>query len=172
MKHIHKSNDDSIPSPSIREYREIDRDSCNALHTVHTVHNNIESRSPVEIRMRKSVHAVFMDYCHRVKITAGQFYEEAGILFIDINPPPMGTVFNIVTHENGEQNLDDQLEEIILIEELSSEMKHLHRGKTIHVTKKKRLVKLLKRCQKLDIRGDKLEALMKEAMKYITKSDA
>ena len=103
-----------------------------------------------------------MDYCHKTKITGGQFYEEAGILFMDINPPPMGKLHKIINPERCEQNLDDQIEEIILIDELEDALKHVNPDRELHLVKKKMFAKFLKRCQKLNQRGERLEELMKE----------
>lgn len=97
-------------------------------------------------------------------MTGGQFYEEAGILFMDINPPPMAKVHKIIIPDKGEVSLDDQIEEVILIDELQEVVKLLPPEKKLHVLHKKKLAKLLKRCQKLNQRGDTLEELMKEVI--------
>ena len=152
---------------SPRESIEIDRKSYSTVRTVRTVHSNIERRRPIEVRMRKSNHEAFMEYCHITKRTAGQFYEEAGILFMDIYPPPMAKVHNIIVPDREEQSLDDQIDEVILIDELYEAVRTLSPERKVHINKKKKLAKLLKRGRKLNQRGDRLEELMLEAVGYL-----
>ena len=89
---------------------------------------------------------------------------------MDLNPPSSDFIL-VPVIEKTEKLFEDELEEIILIEELSTEMKNLTLGKKTYIGKKKRLLRLLKRCQKIDIRGERLEKLIKEAMSYITQPD-
>ena len=100
-------------------------------------------------------------------MTGGQFYEEAGIMFMDINPPPMAKMHKIIVPERNGYDLDEQIQEIICIDDLETFFKPLTTGMKLHVNKKKKLFKLLKECKKVNNRGDRLEELMKEALTYI-----
>jgi len=120
----------------------------------------------------KAVHIEWSRFCKSHPTMSKAELTEKALIYGMLTIPNKNVLIQIDSPDKKCESLDDQLDEIILIEELSTEMKHLHMGKTIHITKKKRLLKLLKRCQKLDIRGNKIETLMKEAMSYITQSDA
>ena len=150
---------------SPRESIEIDKKSYSTVHTVHTVHSNSEKRTSVQIRMRKSIHETASRYCAFARMNIGQFYEEAVILFMDLNP--MDGTLLIVERNERESCLDDQIEEVILIDEFEDAMRVLSPERKLHINKKKRLAKLLRRCQKLNQRGERLEELMKTAVSYL-----
>ncbi len=141
---------------------------CSTPHTPHTLHNNIEKRTPINIRIRKSMHSTFMEYCGR-DMTAGQFYEEAGILFMDLNPKngSLLMVSKPITKQNG---LKDRVQEIICIGELQEFIDDVDArisDNPLHHNWVKRLGKILKRCDSIKHHSDKLEALMLQAVSLV-----
>ena len=135
------------------------------VHTVHTVHH--EPRFPVEIRMRKSIHGVVRRYCGNSDMSFGEFYERAAIMFMDVNPVEFFGA-NVIMPEICQQNIDDQLREIICVDELQDFLSKAKLVKgTLHVSKKKTAIGILKECSKINKRSDELEALMYEVMEVI-----
>jgi len=53
-------------------------------------------RDSVSVRINRSIHEAFSTYCRFVDITLGEFYEAAGLLFIEMNPADGFTI-----HEEG-----------------------------------------------------------------------
>ena len=139
--------------------------SYSTVRTVHTVHPP-EVRVPTEVRMRRSIHNAVMRYCGSERITAGQFYEEAAILLMGMEPINGVHVITVRPPER-ERNLDEELQEIICIEKLENfiETKKPFKGK-LHVNSKDSLLKILRECRKVKNRSAELEALMTEAMAY------
>lgn len=154
--HLNDSIHESIPTKS---------KPCTVPCTVHTVHN--EKRFPTEIRLRRTIHEVVKRYCGNSGITLGDFYEGAAILFMDLNPVEFFGV-NLITPERRQQALDDQLREIVCIDELEGfieNVKTLRNG--LHVSRKKEGIAILKNCEKINNRSERLEALIQEAIEYI-----
>jgi len=160
MIDIHLNKEDDF---SVKEYREIDRLQNSTVHTVHTVH---EKRVPIEIRMRKSIHDAVGRYI-RNSMTHGQFYEEAAILFMDINPPLNSAPITVIRLENKDQSLDDALQEMIVLDVLTVFLERLRQIKgVIHVSNKKNFRGIIKEYQKVKSPSDNLIKLMKEAKSY------
>ena len=121
---------------------------------------------PTEIRMRRSIHDAVMRYCGSERITAGQFYEEAAVLLMGIEPINGVNIIAVKPPER-ERNLDDELQEIICIEKLEKFIEEVADFKhRLHVNRKDELLKLLKECRKVKKRSPELDALMDEVMTY------
>ena len=59
-----------------------------------------ETRTSVSLRMNKSFHSGFAYYCKRANITLGEFYEQAGLLFMKLYPVE-GITINDKTEERN-----------------------------------------------------------------------
>lgn len=134
-----------------------------SVYTTHTTLHGKEERMPIQVRMRRSIHNAVVRYCGAAGINIGKFYESSVIQMMMLEPVEF-TPLLVIKPEPRENNLDDQIEEVILIDELQEVVKLLPPEKKLHVLHKKKLAKLLKRCQKLNQRGDPLEKLMKEVI--------
>jgi len=139
-------------------------DRCNALHTLHTLH---EKKDQVQIRMRKSLHKAFMKYCAITDMAAGQFYEQAGILFMDLNPPPEPNLLVVSKSKQHDQGFEDSLQEMIVVDELEELLGKLRlvNGK-IHRTRKKDFLGIVKEYKKVKTPSDNLQTLMREVKSY------
>lgn len=116
--------------------------------------------------MRRSIHDAVMRYCGSERITAGQFYEEAAVLLMGIEPINGVNIIAVKPPER-ERNLDDELQEIICIEKLEKFIEEVADFKhRLHVNRKDELLKLLKECRKVKKRSPELDALMDEVMTY------
>jgi len=150
---------ESIPTKS---------NQCNAYNAYNAYNNKNEKRDNHCIRIRPSVHRAVKNYCHDARMNLGEFYEIAAMFYVDVNPPPNGSpvVFNKL--ERKQQNIDDQLREIICVDELQEFLSKAKLVKgTLHVSKKKTAIGILKECSKINKRSDELEALMYEVMEVI-----
>ena len=159
MKHTPKPNDDS-PSYSNNIDREIDRDRCSVYTTHTTLHSIVEQRKAVQVRMKPTIHKVVGRYCGK-DISLGQFYEEAAILFMELNPKD-GVYLNVEKPERNNKNMDDRIQEMICVSDLSEFLQG--KRKPLHKKIQRRILGLLKECRKVNNRGEELTALMMEAM--------
>ena len=161
---------DTSKLDSSRECKEREENECSTPHTPHTLHTK-EKRQPINIRLRRSLHDVFMKYCAGEDMTAGQFYEEAAILFIDLNPV-IGSVFVFEKPERQTRNngFEERMGELICIDELEDFVERIDKikksGVEIHRSNVKTLLKILKECNKISQRSQHLETLMNTAMNY------
>ena len=161
---------DAPKTDSVGECKEREENVCSTPHTPHTLHTK-EKRQPINIRLRRSLHDVFMKYCVGSDMTAGQFYEEAAILFIDLNPV-IGSVFVFEKPERQTRNngFEDRMGELICIDELEDFVERVDKiknsGVEIHRSNVKTLLKILKECNKIKTRSEHLETLMSAAMSY------
>lgn len=150
-----------------RESIEIDRDRYSTVRTVHTVHTIKEKRLPIEIRLRKSIHSNVMTYCALARMTAGQFYEEAAILFMDLNPVE-GAVLIVEKPNKEDPSLKDRMLELMLIPELERWIGSTENvsGK-LHPNKIKRLYKIIEQSGKIYNKSDKMQELLEEALNRV-----
>jgi len=141
---------------------------CSAIHTLHTLHGKNE---PINIRMRKSFHEAFMRYCNLTGMKAGRFYEQAGLLFMDINPID-GVMIVVENTENGsvQTSIEDKMTEIIIIGELEEWLEIVrplvNQGVELHKSKIKSLRQIVRETKNLNTRSDKLNQLLQEALEY------
>jgi len=162
---------DTPKTDSIGECKEREENTCNAVHTVHTVHSNSERRRPIEVRMRGAIHKTVGRYCGFAEITIGQFYEEAAILFMDLNPVN-GSLFVVEKPEKrvNDNGFEERMGELICIDELEDFIERVDKiknsGVEIHRSNVKTLLKILKNCNKISQRSQHLETLMSAAMSY------
>ena len=104
-------------------------------------------------------------------MTAGQLYEEAVILFMDLNPV-IGSPLVIEKPEGRARNNDFEarMSELICIDEMEDFVERVdgikRSGVEIHRSNIKKLLKILKECNKIKNRSQRLEALMDKAMSY------
>ena len=161
---------DTSKTDSVGECKEREENVCSTPHTPHTLHTK-EKRQPINIRLRRSLHDVFMKYCAGADMTAGQFYEEAAILFIDLNPV-IGSIFVFEKPERQTRNNDfeERMGELICIDELEDFVERVDKiknsGVEIHRSNVKTLLNILKECNKIKTRSERLETLMSKAMSY------
>ncbi len=157
---------DDSPYPFIIERdREIETDRQTTPHTPHTPHYFKEKRKPIHIRMRESIHIAAMSYCSKTNMTAGQFYELSGIDYMKNNPPPEDEAITVIAPCEQEQGFDDKLQEVICVHDLESCLKTMPE-KPVHIAYKKKLLRILKECRKVNNRGDRLTELLEEAKQY------
>lgn len=163
MKHSPKDEDRS----SREEYIEREEKPCNALHTLHTLH---EKNDQIQVRMRKSLHRGFMKYCALTNMTAGQFYERAGVLYIDLNPPPAGNLL-IISEPEQRTNLRDRMMNQMCVQELQGLVDSLdsYHAQSLPYPKKvmEGLCRVFDKSYKIVNPSDELNALVEEALKYV-----
>jgi len=158
---------DSHPKEDILESKGTKKNTYTTPHTPHTLHPP-EKREPTQIRLRRSIHEAVAKYCGLERIMIGQFYEEAAIMFMDLNPPKAAPPIMVVQRGERGQSLDEELQEIICVDELRDFLEGVRQLKnSLHVTRKKEGITILKNCNKVNNRGEELEALMREAILYI-----
>ena len=116
--------------------------------------------------MRGSVHESVMEYCYKTNMTAGQFYELSAIDYMQTNPPPECAPITVIAPCEQEHGMDNELQQIICVAELEEFLSKRINGAKIHITLKKKLLKILKECYKVKSRGDKLNGLIEEAKIY------
>lgn len=136
-------------------------------YTTHTTHTTLhEERKPIQIRMRQSVHDSVGRYCGK-EMTYGQFYEEAAMLFMDVNPKPLPHNITLVRLERHDQGFEDSLQEMIVVDELEELLGKLRlvNGK-IHRTRKKDFLGIVKEYKKVKTPSENLQTLMREAKSY------
>lgn len=158
------------PYPMRKDDIEREESMCTVPYTVHTVHSSKERRLPVEIRMRRSIHDTVGEYCGK-DMTYGQFYEEAAILFMDINPKS-GMSLNVINPQMDENTIEDRMDELICIGNLEDFIRDVKRcisagGNGLHHSKIKKLRKIINECKKINNRGEKLNKLINEALNYV-----
>ena len=135
-------------------------------YTTHTTHTTLhEERKPIQIRMRQSVHDAVGRYCGK-EMTYGQFYEEAAILFMDLNPVN-GALLIVEKPKQHDPSFEDSLQEMIIIDEIEELLDNLRRinGK-IHYKRKKDFLGIVKQYQKIKVPSDRLQRLVREAKSY------
>lgn len=152
-----------------REYREIDRKLNTTPHTPHTPHN--EKREATQIRLRKSIHKAVSEYCHDARMGIGQFYEEAAILFIDVNPPPMRNPVILEKLERRDNSPRDRMLSMICKKELEEIIPALKTLSDNHREIPKRLLekltKTFDKCYKITTPSEELNLLILEALEYV-----
>lgn len=154
---------------SPRESIERREEECSVAHTPHTLHNNKEQRHPINIRIRRSIHNIFMEYCG-TDMTAGQFYEEAGILFMDLNPKDR-SIFIVEKPQRNNLSVKGRMLTMICTQELEDVIPVLKRltdnGRKIHKNLLERLSKTFDKCYKINTPNAELKVLIEEALKYV-----
>ena len=157
--------ENSIPSV-MRETIPNKKKQDSTVHTVHTVHR--EKRVPIEIRMRRSIHENVGRYCGK-SLSFGDFYEQAAILFMEINPKYESPI-NVSRPLIYDNDLEQNLSEIIYIGDLEDWLDVVrpivNQGITLHKSKIKTLRAIIKECKKLNTRSEKLNQLLQEALEY------
>jgi len=159
------------PQENRKECKEREENACNAVHTVHTVHSNSEKRRPIEVRMRDAIHKTVGRYCDFAEITIGQFYEEAAILFMDLNPIN-GTLLVVEKLEKrvDDNDLEARVSDLFYIVELEDFIERVDEikrsGVNIHRSNIKKLLNILKDCKKINNRSERLDTLMNQALSY------
>lgn len=161
---------DTPKTDSTEGCKEREENECSVLHTLHTLHHN-EKRDVQSIRMKKSIHGVVSRYCGFAEMNVGQFYEEAAILFMDLNPVNGSLlVVNSPEKRMKENNFEGRMLELVCIDELEDFIERVDKikrgGVEIHRSNIKTLLKILKACNKISQRSQHLETLMSTAMSY------
>lgn len=153
-----------------REDIDIDKKRCHALHTLHTLHRKEEKRTQICVRMRKSIHDAVGKYCAIENMTIGQFYEEAGILFMDINPPTNAKLI-VNKVEVSQTDLKERVLQQICMNEAETLADNLRKisnqGNGIHPNKLQSIYKFFKEYTKLSNPPDELNALVEEILSYV-----
>jgi len=146
--------------------------TCSAPHTPHTLHHysDKEKRLPINIRLRRTIHDEFMRYCALSHITAGQFYENAGIFYMDLNPIPEGTVL-VVSKPEKRNNLKDRTMILRCIQDLQKLIESLERYTSqrlpIPTNLMEKLCQIFDKYDKINNPSDELNGLIEEALRYV-----
>ena len=150
---------------------EIEKNQCTVMGTVRTVHGSHKNkRSPTEIRMRKMIHKTFMKYCALAGMTGGEFYEKAGILYMDVNP--VGNI-NIMVEFPVEKRRSskDKISSLVCMRELSKLIPILcdnhNSEKEHHENLLEKLESACVKYEKIKNPTEELEELMSEALSYL-----
>ena len=161
--------DSSNKDFSEKEYIGMNEYRCSTPHTPHTLHSKEEKRHPINIRLRRSIHSAVMTYCGN-EVTAGQFYEEAAILFMDLNPKQEAFVVIERPHKNG-VSLKDRMLDMICVGELSEIIPRLkfakEKGYNIHKNVLESMRKIFDKCYRVSEPSVELSRLIEEALSYI-----
>ena len=154
---------------SEKEYIGMNEYRCSTPHTPHTLHSKGEKRTPINIRLRRSIHNAVMTYCGN-EVTAGQFYEEAAILFMDLNPKQEAFVVIERPYKNG-VSLKDRMLDMICVGELTEiipRLKHAsEKGYNIHKNVLESMRKIFDKCYRVSEPSKELSSLIEEALSYI-----
>lgn len=148
-------------------------DKCSAPHTPHTLHhyNKEDRREPINIRIRRAIHDQFMKYCALTDMTAGQFYEQAGILFMDLNPPPEPNLLIISKPKQKNTSIRDKVKSSILVKKLKpivAAFRNLkQRGVEPPIALIENLDVMFKKYDKISHPTDELNTLIEEAIEYV-----
>ena len=117
--------------------------------------------------MRKSVHEVVGNYINK-SMSYGQFYEEAAILFMDINPKEFNPL--VVEKPSRHNNIKDEMQEFICLEDMREFVVRLKKDDpdNTHLlrARRKNFIELLNDCNKVKIWGDELIALVIKARSH------
>jgi len=155
----HKDED----TPRVSQDRS--KNTCNA-YNAYNAYNN-EKRDNHCVRLKPSIHKAVKGYCGISRITIGEFYEKAAILYMDLNPVNW-MILNVERPIERASSLDEELQEIICIEKLEKFIEEVAPFKhRLHVNRKEEILKLLKESRKVNKRSPELEALISEVMSYI-----
>ena len=141
---------------------------CNALQ--YSTYSTQEKNSQIQIRALKSYHEKFMDYCRRANMTAGNFYKNAGILYMQVNPID-GAIIVVEKSNNNRRSLKNRTANITCIYELNEVLPPLRKadkeGYDIHQKLLKRTIQALDKSDKIQNKSDELISLIEEALSYI-----
>ena len=103
-------------------------------------------------------------------MTAGQFYEEAGILFMDLNHKDR-SIFIVEKPERNNLSVKGRMLTMICTQELEDIIPVLNRlrenDRKIHKSVLERLSKTFDKCYKINNPSPELNALIEEALRYV-----
>ena len=153
----------------MKECNEIENNSYSTVRTVRTVHDN-EIRAPTEIRLRRSIHRAVKQYCVSEHINIGQLYEEAVILFMDLNPIDFNPI-NITKQERvTKSSIQSEMQEFVCLDDMREFVERLGRddktNNNLYKIRRIKFIELLKECNKVKIWGDELSALVMQARNH------
>jgi len=119
--------------------------------------------------MRKSVHGVVGTYLEKT-MTYGQFYEEAAILFMDLNPKDFSPLVVEQLARPRQNGVQDRMQELVCIDEAMELVELLisdnPENQRKRHSRRKQFIELLKNCNKIKTWGDTLISLIEEAETY------
>lgn len=111
-----------------------------------------------------------MKYCAITGMTAGDFYEKAGVLYMDVNPAPDGVVL-FVSRPEGRSDLKDRMVIQICVQELQELVDGFGRyhaqGLPFPRSLMERLCRVFDKCYKVSNPSDELNRLVEEALNYV-----
>jgi len=156
-------------SSTPRESKREEEKRCSVYTTHTTLHNNKEERIPVQIRMRRSVHKVVGNYIKKT-MSYGQFYEEAAILFMDINPKEFSPLVVEKLERPRQNGVQGRMQELVCVDEFTEFVELLGRdnpdNQRLRSIRRGQFIELLKKCEKIKTWGDQLVALIEEVETY------
>jgi hypothetical protein len=170
LKHTTESSDDATPSHDPkREYREIEIDQCNAYNAYNAYNHIKEKRDNHCIRLRPSIHTAVKNYCGR-DMSIGQFYEEAAILFMDVNPSDR-TVLVVERPERPRQNnIKDEMKSFVCLDSMRDFVEKIEEDDTDNLRllkiRREKFIELLNDCDKIKTWGDELNELIVKARSH------
>lgn len=154
---------------SPRESGERRENQCNALHTLHTLHKQ-EKNYQIQVRMKQSAHKAFMRYCALAGMTAGTFYEKAGVMFMDLNPVD-GAVIVIERPVTRDLSMKDRVLTLMCVQEFEALLPTLKRMKEKGVSFNKKFLTKINRMFdkyfKISSPGDEVKELAEEVLTYL-----
>ena len=155
--------EDSSPRESI----EIDKNTLYAYNT-HNAYNGIQEKKVNHcVRYKPSTHRAVKEYCG-TRITMGQFFEEAAVLFIQINPTDR-VIVNLENPERRDVSVKDRMLTLICTQELEEHiftLKSLN-GAKVHKKFLGRISKTFDKCYKISNPTDELSNLIEGVLKYV-----
>jgi len=111
-----------------------------------------------------------MRYCALSHMTAGQFYERAGILYMDLNPLPRGAVL-VVSKPEKRSSLKDRAMNLRCVRDLQSLVEGLERytaqGLPVPPSLMEKLCQIFDKYYRISSPSDELNRLVEEALRYV-----
>ena len=134
-------------------------------NTQHTPQHTTETRKPIQIRMRNSVHEAVSRYCGN-DLTLGEFYEKAAILYMQVNPKEY-VYLSPLYLDARDKSMDNRVQDMICVDKFEKFVEKLKQlNGALRINHKEELLKLVKESQKVNFKSDRLTSLREEAMSY------
>lgn len=120
--------------------------------------------------MRPSHYKAISNYARLSDTTIGDVIVNACFLLIDIEPIE-GNVFIVEKPErNNQNNIQSEMQEFICLDDMREFVERLERDDPNNIQllkiRRKKLIKLIKECNKVKIWGDELSALVMKARNH------
>ena len=148
-----------------------EKDRCNVIYAYNALHSSDEKRRNHCIRLRPSIHHAVREYCHDARMNIGEMYENAAILFMELNPPQYGLAVSVTRNERKNSSIRDKIKSSLLIKKVTPILEAFRNLKQRDVEPPTALIEKLddvfKKYDKISHPTEELNNLIEEAIEYV-----